>query len=373
MKNKWTIILFCSLLFLNSNASHSQTLNHLYKGGEEGYQCYRIPSLITTNNGTLLAFAEARKNNCKDAGDIDLVVKRSDDGGKTWSALQVVWDDSANTCGNPAPVVDRATGNIILITTWNLGSDHEKDIENGSSKDTRRVFVLSSTDDGLTWSKAKQITTDVKKDNWTWYATGPGQGIQVSKGKYKGRLVIPCNYKEAITNKNFSHAIYSDDKGLSWKLGGITPVDGLNEATMAELSNGELILNMRNSGPARTRKIAISKDGAASWSPVYNDTILIEPVCEASLISYRAAGKKWMAFSNPASKTARVMMTVRISKNNGKTWPLKKVLYTGPSAYSCLTQLPNGNLGCLYEAGLQRPYEGIVFVEISKNDFEKNN
>ncbi|HKZ68307.1 MAG TPA: sialidase family protein, partial [Chitinophagaceae bacterium] len=200
LKFKFSLLVILMLGSLTqSNKLLAQQLNHIYKNDEEGYKCFRIPALITSAKGALLAFAEGRKNNCGDAGDIDLVLKRSEDGGKTWSKLQVVWNDSTNTCGNPAPVVDQRTGNIILLSTWNLGSDHEKDIINGSSKDTRRVFVLSSTDEGITWSAPKEITKNVKKDTWTWYATGPGRGIQLSKGKHKGRLVIPSNHIVAGT------------------------------------------------------------------------------------------------------------------------------------------------------------------------------
>ncbi len=363
------LVLFCSLT--QTNKLFSQQLNYIYKGGEEGYKCFRIPALITTAKGTLLAFAEARKNNCGDAGDIDMVVKRSNDNGKTWSALQVIWDDSTNTCGNPTPVVEEKTGNITLLSTWNLGSDHEKDINEGLSKDTRRVFVLSSSDDGITWSSAKEITKDVKKDNWTWYATGPGRGIQLSTGKYQGRLIIPCNHRLAKTKKNYSHIIYSDNGGNTWKLGGITRQDSVNESTVAELSDGRLLLNMRNASKSRHRQIAISKNGGKKWSAIYPDTTLIEPVCEANLIRYQFSGQKQAhLFSNPASTTSRTQMTVRISYDNGKTWPEKKLVYEGPSAYSCLAVLPNGNPAIFYEAGYQRPYEGIVFEELSVGDFQ---
>lgn len=366
------VLLLCSLT--KSNDLLAQQLNHIYKNDEEGYKCFRIPALITTAKGSLLAFAEGRKNNCGDAGDIDLVLKRSEDGGKTWSKLQVVWNDSTNTCGNPAPVVDQKTGNIVLLSTWNLGSDHEKDIINGSSKDTRRVFVISSTDEGRSWSAAKEITKNVKKDNWTWYATGPGRGIQLSKGKHKGRLVIPSNHIVAGTGKNYSHVIYSDDGGSKWKLGGITPQDSVNESTVAELSNGRLMLNMRNASKSRHRQIAISKNGGKKWSAIYPDTTLIEPVCEGNLIQYDFPGKKqFLLFSNPASTSSRTRMTVRISYDNGKTWPLKKLVYEGPSAYSCLTVLPNGNVGFFYEAGYQRPYEGIVYEEINLADINTTN
>lgn len=369
MKIRLVGLFFITACLMGITNVNSQTLNHLYKSGEQGYACFRIPSIITTQKGTVLAFAEARRNNCGDAGDIDLVVKRSEDGGKTWSAMQLVWNDSTNTCGNPAPVVDQKTGKIVLLSTWNLGTDHEKEIIAGTSKDTRRIFVLSSMDDGLTWSAAKEVTSNVKKPEWTWYATGPGRGLQISKGKYKGRMVVPCNHITASTKQNYSHAIYSDDMGESWKLGGITKQDSVNESTMAELSNGRLMLNMRNASKKRARQVAISKNGGKSWSAIKADTVLVEPVCEGNLLQYKANGKTAaLLFSNPASKTSRTQMTIRVSHDNGKTWASKKLLYAGPSAYSCLTVLPNGNIGCFYEAGLQKPYEGIVYEEIRLED-----
>lgn len=347
-----------------------QHLNHLFRSGQDGYQCYRIPAIVQTVKGTLLAFAEARKNNCSDAGDIDLVLKRSEDGGKTWSPMQIVWDDAGNTCGNPAPVVDQRSGNIILLSTWNLGEDREPRIIDQTSKDTRRIFVLSSSDDGHTWSAPREITSDVKLPNWTWYATGPGNGIQMHSRKFAGRLVIPCDHIEAGTKKYFSHIIYSDDGGQSWRLGGTTPQDQVNECAVAELPGGRLLLNMRNYTSARIRQMAESKDGGLTWSPLRGDTTLIEPVCQASMIRYAYKGKKpFLAFSNPASQTARTNMTVRLSSDHGKTWKQSQVLHAGPSAYSNLVVLPNGNLGCLFEAGAKSPYEGIVFREMLFSGF----
>jgi len=361
------ILLLCMLV--SAPTLMAQDLNYLYKAGEEGYSCFRIPSIITTTKGTVLAFAEARRNNCGDAGDIELVVKRSSDGGKTWSALQMVWNDSTNTCGNPAPVVDQNTGKIILLTTWNLGTDHEKDIINKTSKDTRRIFILSSDDDGLHWSGATDITADLKDSNWTWYATGPGRGLQISRGKHKGRLVVSTNHITGDTRQNYCQAIYSDDGGVHWKGGNVTKQDSVNESTIAELSNGRLMMNMRNASKKRTRQVAISKDGGINWSDIKADTTLIEPVCDGNLLQYKYPGKKEaLLFCNPASTSSRTQMTIRVSYNDGKRWTAKKLLYAGPSAYSCLTVLPNGNIGCFYEAGLQKPYEGIVYQEISIED-----
>ncbi|HRN47172.1 MAG TPA: sialidase family protein [Niabella sp.] len=372
-KRQWRSYVHLVFLLFASMPGFVQELNHLYKSGENGYQCFRIPAIVTTTSGTLLAFAEARRNNCGDAGDIDLVLKRSSDGGKTWGPMQIVWNDGENTCGNPAPVVDGRTGAVILLSTWNLGADHEKDIIAGTSKDTRRIFVLSSADDGHSWSAPREITKDVKKYDWTWYATGPVNGIQLRKGKYKGRLVIPCDHIEAASKKYFSHSIHSDDGGSTWVLGGTTPEDMVNECTVAELPNGNLMLNMRNYGPTRHRKVAISTNGGESWSVPQTDTALTEPVCQGSLLWYAHPGKKsFLAFSNPANAESRVAMTVKISYNKGKTWKLKKVLHAGPSAYSNLVQLPNGSLGCLYEARIKNPYEGIVFEEITLDSFEQN-
>lgn len=366
-----TIAATAILLYAGAVSAQAPGLNYIFKNGEDGYSCFRIPALVTTPKGAVLAFAEGRKNNCGDAGDIDLVVRRSEDGGKTWGPLQVVWDDSTNTCGNPTPVVDETTGAIVLLSTWNFGADKEKAIKNRTSHDTRKVYVLSSTDDGLSWSTPTEITASAKLPDWTWYATGPGRGVQISKGRKKGRLVIPCNHEEAVTRNNASHVIWSDDHGKTWTLGG-SAQDSTNESTLAELSNGRLMLNMRNTGKTRHRQIAISKNAGKTFRPAKPDTTLAEPVCEGNLLACRTAdGKPCLVFSNPASATARVAMTVRLSHDDGRTWPSQKLLYEGPSAYSCLTILPDGNLSCLYEAGRQRPYEGIVFEEIKWKDIKQ--
>ena len=129
-------------------SSENTQLNYIYKPGEAGYSCFRIPAMIASRKGTLLAFAEGRKNDCGDSGDIDLVLRRSNDGGKTWSPIQVAWSDSTNTCGNPVPIEDMSTGKIWLISTWNNGQDHEKQIRTKTGKDGRRVFMSSSQADG---------------------------------------------------------------------------------------------------------------------------------------------------------------------------------------------------------------------------------
>jgi alpha-L-rhamnosidase len=338
----------------------------LFRAGDSGYACFRIPAMVKSKKGTLLAFAEARKKGCSDTGDIDLVLRRSTDQGKTWSTLQVIWDDGENVAGNPAPVVDYETGTIILLSTWNLGTDHESMIIDQTSKDTRRIFIMQSADDGTTWNQPREITSMVKLPSWTWYATGPVHGIQLKSKPYKGRLMIPCDHIEAGTKKYFSHVIYSDDHGSTWKLGGTTPQDQVNECTVAELPDGKLMLNMRNyERKQRSRKVSSSMDGGATWSDLVNDPALIEPICQAALLDITINGRqKALAFLNPADSAGRRNLELKISRDEGKTWELMSTIQRGPAAYSDLVQVSKNELGCLYEAGKKSAYEGIYFNKV---------
>ena len=229
-------------------AQESAIIN-VFQKGEEGYACFRIPAIVQSKSGTLLAFAEARKNSCSDTGNIDLVLKRSEDGGKNWSRIITVWDDQNNVCGNPVPMIDQATGKIILVACWNSGEYTEKQIMDKKSSDcNRRVYVLYSDDDGKNWTNPKEITPTVKLSDWGWYATGPCHGIQLQNKKHKGRLVVPANYSTLETKERHSHLIYSDDLGGTWELGGLVKEPGGNESSVVELKNGDLMLNMAKWG-----------------------------------------------------------------------------------------------------------------------------
>lgn len=331
----------------------------VFVSGEGGYHTYRIPSVIVTAKGTVLAFCEGRKAGRGDAGDIDLILKRSTDGGKTWGKTQIVWDDEANTCGNPCPVIDAKTGTIWLLLTHNLGTDSESAIVSGKAKGSRTAWVTNSTDDGVTWTKPTEITKDVKKEGWTWYATGPGVGIQLKSG----RLLIPCDNKSDSGKVRESHVIFSDDSGKTWKLGGVVGPN-CNESQAVELTDGSVMLNMRTYMANNRRLVAISKDGGETFTKPTEDKELIEPVCQGSI--FRLPGDKGgILFSNPAS-LKREKLTVRLSRDEGKTWTFAKELHAGPAAYSCLTMLPDGEIGCLYERGDKSPYETITFARFPR-------
>lgn len=334
----------------------------VFVSGQDGYHTYRIPSVIVTAKGTVLAFCEGRKGTSSDTGDIDLLVKRSTDGGRTFGEQQVVWDDGPNTCGNPCPVVDRQTGTIWLPLTHNLGIDREPQMIDRVSKGTRTVWLSQSTDDGRTWTKPVEITATTKKPNWTWYATGPGAGIQLRSG----RLVVPCDAIEAGTKLYYSHLIYSDDHGATWKLGG-SAGPWVNECEVVELADGSLLLNMRNyDRRQQARAVATSRDGGLTWSAVHHDKTLVEPICQASIRRYSLAasqGRNVILFCNPAQTKARTQMTLRASYDEGQTWPVAKVLWFGPAAYSCLAVRPDGAILCLYERGDRHAYERITLAE----------
>jgi sialidase-1 len=342
-------------------AKTGQPLTDVFLSGANGYHTYRIPALIRTGKGTLLAFCEGRKAGRADDGDIDLVARSSTDDGKTWAPQQRVYEEGSDnpiTIGNPCPVVDQNTGAILLPFCRN----------------NKGVFVISSTDDGRTWSTPREVTADVKKADWGWYATGPGVGIQLQRGPHKGRLIIPCDHSESIDGKRVmhSHIFFSDDHGQSWKLGG-TVAPHTDECQVVELGDGELLINMRNywgrdgKRPERhgMRAIARSRDGGQTWSTPEFDATLVEPLCQASLLALSDsanAKKSVLVFSNPASRDARRKLTIRQSFDDGKTWPAGREIYAGSAAYSCLVPIADDRVGVLFE---RDDYQKITFTVVT--------
>ncbi|MFN8286070.1 MAG: sialidase family protein [Chitinophagales bacterium] len=345
MTRAFHLILFFTAFTL---ALKSQPRNYIFKNGKEGYRMYRIPALVQTKSGLLLAFCEGRQS-LRDHGNIDLVMKTSADSGKTWGALQLIYSDGKNTCGNPSPVVESATGVILLTATIN----------------NRSVIVFKSSDEGKHWSNPMDVTASVKPSDWNWYATGPVHGIQISQGVNKGRIVVPCNHTLKNSSRHISHIIYSDDMGTSWHLGGSVNTEGTDECTVAELPEGNLLLNMRNTDrQLPCRKTSISKDGGLSWSTPAFDSTLIEPVCQGALLSHPQK-RNVLCFTNPANSKVRKDLTLRFSFDSGKSWKKEILIQKGPCAYSDITLINHDDLYCIYETGKLWPYGGIAGKKIS--------
>jgi sialidase-1 len=334
----------------------------LFIGGEGGYHTYRIPALIATPKGTLLAFVEGRKDSSSDHGHNEILMRRSLDGGRTWTPMQLVNRDGTNALNNPTVVVDRDTGTIWLLFVRTSTKKYKNDEE--VARATGRIsdmWVMHSTDEGATWAGPANITKSVNRRAWNRIVPGPGVGIQLRSG----RLMIPCNH--VVGKEASDHVIYSDDHGKSWRLGGSTE-GKTDEDQIVELADGTLMLNIRNYREKGHRGISLSKDGGLTWSPVTSDPTLIEPVCQASLIRYAlspAFTKNRLLFSNPATQDKRVKMTVRLSYDEGKSWPVAKLLNAGPSGYSCLTVLRDMQIGCLYERGDHSSTQKVTFARFS--------
>lgn len=334
----------------------------LFVSGTEGYGRYRIPSLIVSSKGTLLAFCEGRRKAAGLTGDIDLVLRRSFDNGRSWQPLQQIADDGPNTLGNPCPVIDSTTGTIWLLLTRSQGQDTEKQIVAGESTDPTRVWIMKSDDDGATWSKPVDLTPSLKRPDWTWYGTGPGIGLQLRSG----RLLVPSYHADKGTGIYRSHMVFSDDHGKTWKLGD-TVGEWTSECQVAVKSDGSLYLNARSIRQTH-RTIAISRDDGVTWSAPKHDANLTDPDCEGSIFVLPAAGAdgkpRWL-FSNPPGPGRR-KLTVRLSDDEGQRWPFAKIIEEGSSEYSSLAKIPDGSIGCLYERSPGKVYSlELVFARFS--------
>lgn len=356
----------------------------VFTSGAEGHKSYRIPALISLPNGELLAFAEGRVHSSGDFGDINIVMKRSSDKGKTWTALQYVAEFDTLQCGNPAPVVDVTdpafpNGRIFLF--YNTGNNHEGEVRKG--KGYKQVWYKTSADGGHTWSAATDITLQVHRphypaanpaynfsEDWRTYANTPGHALQFQTGKYKGRIYVAANHSAGGPQKDATdydaHGFYTDDHGKTFHLGAGLNIPGSNESMAAEISDGRLMLNSRNQkGDIRARIIGISSNGGQTWDTTYFDKSLPDPVCQASILTIdKKKNKNILAFCNAADEKKRNNLTLRISFDDGKTWKKNFVLYNNPmqpdaAAYSDIVKLSKKEIGILYE---KDKYSQIVFT-----------
>lgn len=359
----------------------------VFEAKKEGHESYRIPAIITLKNGDLLAFAEGRVHDAGDFGDINIVLKKSTNKGKTWSALQTVVDYDKFQAGNPAPVVDLTDpkypkGRIFLF--YNTGNNHEGEVRKGNG--LREVWYKTSVNGGVIWSDPVNITMQVHKpkmpqinpnynfaEDWRSYANTPGHAMQFDNGTYKGRIFVAANHSAGVPQRAgmdyLAHGYFTDDHGLTFKLSENVSFLGGNEAMAAQLSGDAMVMNIRNQqGNVKQRIIATSINGGQTWDKTYFDPNLPDPVCQGSTLSYlNKRGDRVLLFCNAADTKKRDNLTLRVSKDDGKSW-IKNIMvaksaeeYKGSSyaAYSDIVRINDKKTGILFELD---GYKSIVFV-----------
>ncbi|MEV6038995.1 sialidase family protein [Nonomuraea sp. NPDC052116] len=347
----------------------------LYKQGDFGYGCFRIPAVVRATNGMLLAFAEGRVKDCGDDEDIDLVVRRSADSGRTWGPLQVISEGNGTTHGNPVPIVDERTGRIVLVSTHN----GPEPCPNGCDRDP---WVQFSDDHGATWSAAREMT-EGKRPEWNfWYATGPMHGIQLKRGPHAGRLVVGASFEswDRVGKHVYgTHLLYSDDSGVTWNIGAETSRDDgtviAQEVTVVELTDGRIYASARERGTDEgSRAYATSSDSGQTWdAPFRTMPALATTDVQASLLRFDDGR---ILFSSPMHPGAREAMGIRSSYDEGRrfeTWDEGKVFSWGPTAYSDMVRLDGDEAALMYEAGTITPYEQIRFARFNEAYLETPN
>jgi sialidase-1 len=362
----------------------------IFKAAQDpGYSCFRIPAIVRSKSGTLLAFAEGRIDNCGDTGDIDLVLKRSFDGGRSWQPLQVVNRGNGDTHGNPVPIVDQASGRIVLVTTYNKGRTDSKPCDIPCP---RTPHQQTSDDDGAHWTDAADISAQATLPAWdSWYASGPVHGIQLTKGPHAGRMVFGVNAETSDgTNSIANHAalIYSDDVGATWHIGAVNtyphPVGGTytqkpSEVSVVELADGSIYANGREQGgtDVGNRDYAISRDGGQAFStPFTTIPDLVTPMVQGSVLRLDRAGRgDRILFSSPSDTDRRRWMMVRSSYDNARTWENAEQgtqVTTEWSGYSDMVQISgpgvaNAEIGLMYEGGAVDARDEIRFARFNED------
>ncbi len=346
----------------------------LRQHGDDGVDTYRIPGLVTTKEGTLIAVYDMRRNGSVDLQeDVDIGMNRSTDGGTTWEPMKVIMDmgewgglpENQNGIGDPSVLVDKVTGTIWVAAVWAHGHPGERNwwaSKPGMSPKTTSQFMLTkSEDDGLTWSEPINITSQIKDPKWHLLLQGPGKGITMDNGT----LVFPAQYKDEEEMPH-STIIYSSDQGATWKIG-TGAKSNTTEAQIVELDDGSLMLNMRDNRGG-SRSIYTTSNMGETWEVHSTSRIaLIEPVCMASLIKHTYRGKAYLLFSNPNSVERREHMTIKLSKDMGDTWPedYQVLLDSGSGrGYSCMTSIDEETIGILYEGS----QADLVFQRVKISD-----
>ena len=353
----------------------------VFRAGMNGFASIRIPAVLTTKSGKLLAFAEGRAAD-KDQAFNKIVLRISSDLGNSWNDLRIIADSPNVALNNPCAVLEQQSGTIFLTYQSYPGalSERSGQIETGfEGEDIVRCWLISSDDEGVSWSTPREITRSAKREKRvTTIASGPGVGIQLSHGIHSGRLVFPFN--EGPFGSWNIYTVYSDDHGQTWQMGDVAPggileINGkrtsqVNECQVVELDDGRLMMNARRWAGSPLRKATFSADGGHTWSQVQDIKEIADPSCMGSMIRCKNLSPDMhsvLLFSGPNSNK-RSNGSIFISVDQGRTWPKFKIIEPGLFAYSCLVELPDASIGCLYEA---KDMSEIRWLKLPINDLLK--
>ncbi|SEA92191.1 Por secretion system C-terminal sorting domain-containing protein [Flavobacterium gillisiae] len=334
----------------------------LFTPGDAGSKNYRIPAIITAADGSLVTVTDKRWNHAGDlAAKIDPVVRRSTDNGKTWSDPLVIANFGAPTgVGDAAIVMDKSNGNLLCLLAANKG------FFQSTNADPIRLVIVRSTDNGVTWGTPVDITNQIYGPNpqWKGIFVASGRAHQLRDGKIVAALAVREDVAGAEKINNYM--ISSVDGGLNWTASaGRAELDG-DEAKIVELNNGNLMMSIRNSG---TRRFNISTDKGLTWGTAYNQAAITDPNCDGDFIRYTSTldgyDKNRLLHTIPFASN-RTNVSVLMSTDEGGTWPTRKTIFAGSSAYSSLTVLPDGTMGIYYENGENSTYQ-MYFVRFSLN------
>lgn len=362
----------------DGGSDHHLGIN-IRQSGDDGVHSFRIPGLATTNDGTLLAIYDVRYDSSFDLqADIDIGVSRSTDGGRTWEKMRIVMDmgewaglpEAQNGVGDPAILVDRNTGEIFIVALWTAGIGNDRawlNVGQGMTPyETGQLMMVSSRDDGRTWSEPRNITSMVKQPEWYITLQGPGKGITMEDGT----LVFAFQHVDA-QRAPWSGIMYSKDHGKTWQTHPVCPVRETTESQVVELEPGMLMLNMRNN--LRTgRMVYTTDDMGSTWKVHESSGKLEEPVCMASLIMVKAEdnvlGQDILLFSNPATTKGRFNMTIKASLDYGRTWLENDSILLDEEhgwGYSCLSMINRETVEILYESSTGH----MTFQAVKLKDF----
>jgi len=330
----------------------------LFSGGDYGSGFFRIPAIATAMDGSLVVISDARYNSAGDLpNDIDLMVKRSEDQGATWSEASILADFGTYGAGDACLVTDKTSGDLITLFPSHNG------FFQSTPNNRIRMQMARSTDHGVTWSDPVDISDMIYGPGWYANFVTSGAMHQLASGRIVAAAVVRTGPSTALSDLE-NYMIYSDDGGYTWACMPNPASSSANEAKLVELVNGDLMMNIR---AFNNRKIAISHDGGQSWDDTYVQEDLIDPFVNGELIRYTSIhdgfDQNRLLFSIAAS-TVRENMTVHLSYDEGDTWNVSKVIYPGPSAYSALTVLDDGTIGLFYENGEYETYQ-MYFARFS--------